>query len=148
MVGVIRQARFRLLVLAIIVFSSSCAEGPPAFERGIRFMSFYDVVDTPPPNPIFLMTVPSGAVIVSGILNFGDITSRVGPPSPGSGSDVSFAGETDRFGISDHKDIIDNAFWNIQANYLNIVPGCGVRQTSFKIPPGGQQIFAVCYIGN
>ena len=133
-------------ILLVVMACASCTEGPPNFERGIRFLSFYDVTSTPPANPVHLMSIPPGAVIVSGILNFGDIQSTLGVPSSGSGSDPSFAGQTDKFGISDHEDIRDNAVWEIQVNYVGVIPGCGVKLQNFNIPPGGAHIFSVCYI--
>lgn len=146
MLKVVVKLRLAFGIPLIVMLCASCAEGPPNFERGIRFLSFYDVTSTPPANPVHLMSIPPGAIIVSGILNFGDIQSTLGPPSSVSGSDPSFAGETDMFGISDHKNIRDNAVWAIQVNYVGVIPGCGVKLQNFNIPQGGAHIFSVCYI--
>jgi len=146
MLNLIRQLRFASVILLAVVLCTSCAQGPPDFQRGIRFLSFFDVVDTPPANPVHLMSIPPGAVTVANILNFGDIGSTLGPPSTVSGSDPSFAGETDKFGVSDYKDIRDNAVWAIQVNYSGVIPGCGVKLQNFNIPQGGAHIYAVCYI--
>ncbi|HEY8186051.1 MAG TPA: hypothetical protein VIF64_08280 [Pyrinomonadaceae bacterium] len=146
MLKLIANHRLGLIMILVIVFCASCAEGPPDFQRGIRFLSFFDVVDTPPANPVHLMSIPPNAITVSGVLNFGDMRSPLGPPSPASGSDPDFAGETDKFGVSDHKDIRDNAVWDIQANYSGAIPGCGVKLQDFNIPQGGAHIYAVCYI--
>jgi hypothetical protein len=146
MLKLIKQLRFVSGILLVVVLCGSCAQGPPDFQRGIRFLSFYDVVDTPPANPVHLISIPPGAITVSGILNFGDIRETLGPPSSASGSDPDFAGETDKFGISDHKDIRDNAVWEIQVNYVGVIPGCGVKLQDFNIPQGGAHVYAVCYI--
>lgn len=135
------------LAFVIVMFTSCNGQlEPPNFQKGIRFYSFFDVVSVPPANPVHLMSIPPGAVIVSGILNFGNIGFEQGPGSPGSGNERSFVGETDKFGISDHKFIRDNADWTIQVNYSFAMPSCGVRMSTFRIPPGGQKIFAVCYL--
>jgi len=138
-----------LMLLVVIVFSSCLSvvgPNPPAFQRGIRLWSTYDVVDNPPAIPIHLMSIPPNAVTVSGILNQGTIGFEQGPASGGSGNDRDFIGETDKFGISDHPTIRDNANWTISAEYSFVIRSCGFTQSTFRIPPGGDQVFAVCYL--
>jgi hypothetical protein len=138
-----------LMLLVVLVFSSCLSvvgPNPPAFQRGIRFWSFYDVVDNPPSIPIHLMSIPPGAVIISGILNQGTIGFEQGPASGQSGNDRDFIGETDKFGLSDHLQARDNANWTISAEYTFVLRACGFNQSTFRIPQGGGQVFAVCYI--
>ena len=145
-----RKLRTALLLLPVVLVVSSCASvvqmGPPAFQKGIRFWAFYDVVDSPPAIPIHLMSIPPGAIPISEILNQGTIGFEQGPKSPQSGSDRDFIGETDKFGISDHLDIRDNANWTISAEYSFVLPGCGFNQSTFRIKSGGDTVFAVCYL--
>jgi len=138
-----------LMLLVVIVFSSCLSvvgPNPPAFQRGIRLWSTYDVVDNPPAIPIHLMSIPPNAVTVSGILNQGTIGFEQGPASGGSGNDRDFIGETDKFGISDHPTIRDNANWTVSVDYTWMIRSCGFNQSTFRVPQGGTQIFAVCYI--
>jgi hypothetical protein len=139
------RSAFGLLVIAM-AFTSCIPNGPPPFQRGIRFHSYYDVTSTPPTLPIHLTSVPQTAVIVSRILNWGDMGFTQGPPSGVSGADQTFVGETNQFGISDHKNIRDNAVWTIQVDYSLVVPGCFRSASNFVIPQGGEQIFAICYL--
>jgi hypothetical protein len=137
------------MLMVAMVFSSCLSvniPSPPAFHGGIRVWTFYDVVDVPPSIPIHMMSIPPGAVIISGILNQGTIGFELGPASGGSGNHRDFIGETDKFGLSDHPTIRDNANWTVSVDYLFVIPGCGFGQSNFRIPQGGAEIFAVCYI--
>jgi hypothetical protein len=138
-----------LMLLLIMVFSS-CASVvgpfPPAFQRGIRVWSFYDVTNSPPAIPIHMMSVPPGAIPISEILNQGTIGFEQGPPSSVSGLDRDFIGETDKFGISDHPNARDNANWTVSVEYSFVLPGCGFAQSTFRIKPGGDTVFSVCYL--
>ncbi len=137
-----------LVTLLLIAVCSSCVEGPPDFRKGIRVWSLYDVTDRPPAQPIFLTAVPPNAVIISGVGHFGDLQSTIGPPSSVSGSDTSFSGETNKFGFDDHESIRDNAFWDLSVSYLLELPSCGTHRSPFpfKVPQGGLQIYAICYL--
>jgi hypothetical protein len=143
----ISRIRIVLVLCLLVAFGASCAESPPDFVRGIRIFTLYDIVDRPPPVNIMLIGPPPNAVIVKGIQTFGTMGITFGAASPGSGGDFSFDNESDRFGISDNLDIRDNAEWSIHANYFFIVPGCGSATRSFGIPPGGTQLYSVCYLG-
>jgi hypothetical protein len=136
-----------LCLFLVIASTASCVEGPPAFVRGIRIVTLYDVVDRPPPVNIMLIGPPPNAVIVKGIQTFGNSEGApFGPASPGSGGDFDFDNESDRFGISDNPTIRDNMEWSIHVNYFFVIPGCGSATRSFGIPPGGTSLYSVCYL--
>ena len=138
MLRIDKRAYVGMCLFLLIAFSSSCVEGPPAFVRGIRIFTLYDVVDHHPPANIMLIGPPPNAVIVSKIRTYGNSEGApFGPASPGSGGDFDFDNESDRFGISDNPTIRDNMEWSISASYFFVVPGCGSVTRSFGIPPGG-----------
>jgi hypothetical protein len=149
MAKTIKQTLLACGVVLILTLFTSCwfdDKGPPDFKKGIRMLSLYDVTDTEPYTPIFLSTIPLGAITVSEIYDHGDWKQSNGTPSSGAGSDKSFTGQTDIFGVDDHPTIVDNATWNIGVDYKNLVPGCGVKYIDFQIPSGGTTIWAVCYL--
>lgn len=140
------RAKLFVSVIVLLMLLTSCISGPSAFDRGIRLWSYFDVVDTPPFQDIFLMTVPPGAVIISGVGHEGHMGDTLGPPSSRSGANTSLSGETNKFGFEDHEFIRDNAKWDISVSYIGVLPGCGTKSLDFKIPQGGQQIFAICFL--
>ena len=133
-------------VVVLLMLLTSCISGPGAFDRGIRLWSYFDVTDTPPFSDVFLMTVPPGAVIISGVGHEGHMIGTNGPPSSRSGADTSLSGETNQFGFDDHEFIRDNADWQVSVSYIGVLPGCGTKSLDFHIPQGGQQIFAICFL--
>ena len=143
------QMRWLILtVLLLITVCTSCVEGPRPFDHGIRVWSYIDVVDRPPQLPIIISgQLPPHAVTISGVGHFGELQSTTGPPSGVSGTDTRFDGETNKFGFDDHETIRDNAFWDLSVSYNFAMPHCGVAHTPvpFRVPQGGQQVFAICY---
>jgi hypothetical protein len=140
------RAKLFVSVNVLLLLLTSCISGPSAFDRGIRLWSFFDVTDTPPVSDVFLMTVPPGAVIISGVGHEGHMIGTNGPPSARSGADTTFAGETTNFGFEDHEFIRDNADWQVSVSYIGVIPNCGTRSSDFHIPQGGQQIYAICFL--
>ena len=142
----IRAKLFVSVVVLLTLLTSCINSNPSAFDRGIRLWSLYDVVDTLPFTSVFLMTIPAGAVIIPGVGHEGHMLQTNGPASPRSGADTTLSGETGKFGFEDHEFIRDNADWQLSVSYLGVIPGCGTKSADFHIPPGGQQIYAVCFL--
>jgi len=105
--------------------------GPPQFHGGIRVHSLFgfagpDAVSLPP---------------MSGVPNRGRVLQQF---PGGTGTEPSFMGNTDAFGISDYPNAITNAQWSVAIGPA-VSPPCAANVFVESVPIAGMELFYFCH---
>jgi|SRR5579859_935522 len=117
------------LFLDVVLFQFGCTT-IPTFQSGIRV----EAMEGLQVSPSNLFPVP----------NMPDEGSLINVVGSGTGTQTSFAGQTNANGIDDHLNAVTNANWDISVDLEPLDLRCGIQEGEPYVPSQGLVFEAYC----